>query len=170
MSLGSTTPSVAAVVAQQFPSLTGRWRASGTTVFRNLETGNALSWGGCSGAFTITQEGARFTGPLDTQGGGWNSDRFCTASGRFTGELSDRDSTNAQARLEGNFQNWPRPSVSPSCEVISAGDGIWTGSATTDAIRLQVSDTLRCPANVDGGLIGLPMANFERTVTLTFQR
>ncbi|HJU42901.1 MAG TPA: hypothetical protein VJ691_08800 [Vicinamibacterales bacterium] len=139
-------------------------------MFRNLETGNALSWGGCSGSLTITQEADRFTGLLDTHGGGWNSDRFCTASGTFTGELIEPDGSAARARLEGNFQNWPRPSVSPSCEVISAGDGIWTGSASSDAIRLQVRDTLRCPASVDGGLIGMPMANFERTVTLTFQR
>lgn len=159
------------VLAQQLPSLVGRWRASGTTVFRNLETGGALNWGGCSGVFTVTaQDGHRFTGPLGTQGGGWNSDRFCTASGTFTGELVEDDGSRARARLEGNFQNWPRPSVSPSCELISAGDGIWTGSATSDAIRLQVRDTLRCAANVDGGLSGIPMANFERTVSFVFQR
>jgi hypothetical protein len=159
------------VLAQSFPSLTGRWRASGTTVFRNLETGNSLDWGGCSGSFTITeQDGHRFSGPLGTQGGGWNSDRFCTASGTFTGELVEPDGTSARARLEGNFQNWPRPAVSPSCELISAGDGIWTGSATSDAIRLQVRDTLRCAASVDGALGGTAMANFERTVSLVFQR
>lgn len=158
------------VVAQDFPSLTGRWRASGTTVFRNLETGSALNWDGCSGSLTITQDGEHFTGPLGTQGSGWNSDRFCTASGTFAGELIERDGSVARARLEGNFQNWPRPSVSPSCEVISAGDGIWTGSATRDTIRLQVRDRLRCAANVDGGLSGTAMANFERTVSLVFQR
>ena len=164
------TPS-AAVVAQDFPSLTGRWRASGTTAFRNLETGNMLNWGGCSGSFTITeQDGRRFTGTLGTQGVSPNSDRFCTTSGTFAGELMERDGSVAQARLEGNFQNWPRPSVSPSCEVISAGDGIWTGSATRDAIRLQVHDTLRCAASVDGGTVGMPMANFERSVSLTFER
>ena len=165
------TPAATAVVAQDFPSLTGRWRASGTTVFRNLATGNTLNWGGCSGSFTITeQDGERFTGPLGTEGGGFNSDRFCTASGTFTGELMERDGSVARARLEGNFQNWPRPSVSPSCEIVSAGDGVWTGSATSDAIRLQVRDTLQCAANVDGGLIGMPMADFERTVSLTFER
>ena len=165
------TPTSTAAVAKDFPSLAGRWRASGTTVFRNLANGNVLNWGGCSGAFTITtQDGRHFTGPLGTQGGGFNSDRFCTASGTFTGELMQRDGSVARARLEGNFQNWPRPSVSPSCEVISAGDGIWTGSATSDAIRLQVRDTLRCAANVDGGIIGMPMADFERTVSLSFER
>jgi hypothetical protein len=163
-------PSVPAVVTQNVPSLTGRWRASGTTVFRNLETGNTLNWGGCSGAMTITgQDGTQFTGPLDTQGGGWNSDRFCTASGTFNGELVERDGFVARARLEGNFQNWPRPSVTPSCEMLSAGDGLWTGNATVDAIRLEIRDRLRCAANVDGG-VGVPMANFERTVSLTFQR
>ena len=159
------------VLNQDFPSLTGQWRASGTTVFRNLETGSSLNWGGCSGSLTVTaQDGHRFTGPLGTKGSGWNSDRFCTASGTFTGELVERDGSSARARLEGNFQNWPRPSVSPSCGLISAGDGIWTGSATGDAIRLQVRDTLRCPVNVDGGLSGTAMANFERTVSLIFQR
>ena len=158
------------VIAQDIPSLTGRWRASGSTAFRNLESGTSLNWGGCSGSFTITQDGQRFTGPLGTEGSGWNSDRFCTASGTFAGELIERDGSMAQARLEGNFQNWPRPSVSPSCEVISLGDGIWTGSATSDAIRLQVRDTLRCAANVDGGITGIAMANFERTVSLVFQR
>ena len=167
----AATPAATVVVAQDFPSLTGRWRASGTTVFRNVATGNMLNWGGCSGSFTVTeQDGHRFTGPLGTQGGGFNSDRFCTASGTFTGELMERDGSVARARLDGNFQNWPRPSVSPSCESISAGDGVWTGSATKDAIRLQVRDTLRCAANVDGGVIGMPMADFERTVSLTFER
>jgi hypothetical protein len=161
----------AALPAQDFPSLTGRWRASGRVLFRNLATGNTLSWGSCSGSFTITvQDGGTFTGPLGTQGNGWNSDRFCTAEGTFSGELLTPDGSVARARLAGNFQNWPRPSVSPSCEFISPGDGIWTGSAAGDDIRLQVSDMLRCPANVDGGLPGMPMADFERTVSLTFQR
>jgi hypothetical protein len=165
-------PSTAAPApAQDFPSLTGRWRASGRIVFRNLENGNTLSWGNCSGSFTIsTQDRGTFNGPVGTQGGGWNSDRFCTASGTFTGELLAPDGSVARARLEGNFQNWPRPSVSPSCEFVSPRDGIWTGSATSDDIRLQVSDILRCPVNVDGGLTGMPMADFERTVSLTFER
>ena len=163
--------SVAPAPAQSFPSLTGRWRTFGKVEFRNLENGNTLSWGGCSGSFTITaQNGSTFTGSFDTQGGGWNSDRFCTASGTFNGELLAPDGSVARARLEGNFQNWPRPSVSPSCEFVSPGDGVWSGSATSDEIRLQISDVLRCPVNVDGGLPGMPMADFERTVSLTFQR
>jgi hypothetical protein len=169
MSLTPASGPGVAVVAQNAPALTGRWRAFGSTVFRNLATGNTLNWDGCSGSLTIAaQDGQRFTGPLGMQGGGANSDRFCTASGTFTGELVE--GAGARARLEGNFQNWPRPAVSPSCEVISAGDGIWIGSATQDAIRLQVRDTLRCPVNVDGGVPGMPMANFERTVSLDFQR
>lgn len=160
-----------AVLAQEFPSLTGQWRASGTTAFRNLATGNTLNWGGCSGAFTIDeQDKQRFTGLLNTEGRGWNSDRFCTTSVTFSGELLERDGSVARAWLEGNSRSWPRPAVSPSCEFIAAGDGIWIGSATSDAIRLQVSDTMRCAANVDGGLLGVPMADFERTVVLVFQR
>jgi hypothetical protein len=156
--------------AQNVPSLTGRWRASGRNVFRNLENGNTLSWG-CSGSFTITaQDGSIFTGPFATQGSGWNTDRYCTASGTFTGELLTPDGSVVQARLEGNFQSWPRPAVWPSCELVSPGDGIWTGSATSDDIRLQTHDILRCAVNVDGGLPGMPMADFERTVSLTFQR
>jgi hypothetical protein len=160
-----------AVLAQDFPSLTGQWRASGTTAFRNLDTGNTLNWGGCSGAFIINdQDDQRFIGLLNTEGRGWNSDRFCTTSVTFNGELLERDGSVARAWLEGNSRNWPRPAVSPACEFISAGDGIWTGSATSDAIRLQVSDRLRCAANVDGGLFGMPMASFERTVSLVFER
>lgn len=171
IALAAVTLAAPQVAAQSVPSLTGQWRASGTTVFRNLDTGNTLNRGGCSGSFTITaQDGQRFTGSLGTQGGGFNSDRFCTASGTFAGELVERDGTVARARLEGNFQNWPRPSVSPSCEIVAAGDGVWTGSATSDAIRLEVRDVLRCAANIDGGLSGIPMADFERTVSLTFQR
>lgn len=49
----------------------------------------------------------------------------------------------------------------PTCE---------PGCATKDAIRLQVRDTLRCAASVDGGVTGMPMADFERTVALTFER
>ena len=170
INLASVVPATV-VVAQDFPSLTGRWRATGTTVLRNVQSGNMQNRGGCSGSFTVAeQDGQRFSGPLGTQGSGFSSDRFCTASGTFTGELVERDGSVARARLEGDFQNWPRPSVSPTCEFISGGDGVWTGSATSDAIRLQVRDLLRCPANVDGGLIGMPLADFERTVSLTFQR
>ena len=166
-----TPAALAPVAAQDFPSLTGRWRAWGSMTFRNLENGNTLARASCSGSFTITaQDRGTFTGAFGTQGGGWNSDRFCTASGTFTGELLAPDGSVARARLEGNFQNWPRPSVWPSCEFVSMGDGIWNGSATSDNIRLQLSDVLRCPVNVDGGLPGMPMADFERTVSLTFQR
>lgn len=157
-------------LAQQLPSVDGRWRAIGSSEFRNLATGTVLRWGGCSGSLTIAQDRQRFNGPLTTQGGGFNSDRFCTASGTFTGELATGDAISAKARLDGNFQNWPHPSVTPSCEVIAAGDGVWSGSATDDAIQLQVRDTLRCAANVDGGIVGIATADFERTVSLTFQR
>ena len=159
-----------AVISRVYPALTGQWRGGGTAVFRNIETGNTLTFGSCSGTFTVTsQDDNRFSGQLESRGFGFNSDRFCTASGTLSGEvMSDDGST--QARLEGNFQNWPRPSVTPSCEMISAGDGIWIGSADTNAIRLRVTDTLRCPASADGGPIGMPMANFERTVSLVFQR
>jgi hypothetical protein len=103
------------------------------------------------------------------QGGGLNSDRFCTAFGTFTGDVEEPDGV-AHARLEGNFQNWPRPSVTPSCELISVGDGTWTGNATSEAITLQVRDTLRCAASVDTSVSGQPLADFERTVSLEFQR
>lgn len=175
-----TSPSVVSLTAallsgpslaqQQLPSLDGRWRATGSSEFRNLANGTVLRWGGCSGSLTIAQDGQRFTGPLTTQGGGFNSDRFCTASATLTGELAAGDANRAKARLDGNFQNWPRPSVTPSCEVIAAGDGVWSGSAADDAIQLQVRDTLRCAANVDGGIVGIATADFERTVSLTFQR
>lgn len=166
-----TTPAAPAPApAQNFPLLTGRWRTSGRIAFRNLETGNILSWG-CSGSFTVTtQDGGAFSGPFDTQGSGWNTDRFCTASGTLRGELVAPNGSVARARLEGNSRNWPRPSVSPACEVVSAGDGIWNGSATGDAIALQIGDILRCAPNVDGGLAPTAMADFERTVTLTFER
>jgi hypothetical protein len=157
------------VIHREVPSLSGEWSVAGTTVFRNLDSGNALTYGTCSGSFALTQDADRFAGPLQVRGFGWNSDRFCTASGTLIGEVATSDSTVA-ARLEGNFQNWPRPSVNPSCEMIEAGNGTWTGTASGDAIRLQIHDTLRCAANVDGGIFGMPMANFERTVSLVFQR
>jgi hypothetical protein len=170
-SAAAQNPAAAAPVpAQNYPSLIGRWRASGSMTFRNLETGNTLARASCSGSLTITtQDRGTFTGTFGTQGGGWNSDRFCTASGTFGGELLAPDGSLARARLEGNFANWPRPSVTPSCEFLSMGDGIWTGSATSESIRLQVTDILRCPVNLDGGLVGMPMADFERTVSLAFQ-
>lgn len=165
----SATPTAPAVVAQHTFVLMGEWRVLGTTAFRNLETGNTLNMGNCSGSVTVTlQEGDQFAGTLDTQGSGRSSDRFCTATGALTGELIE--GSIAKARLEGNFQNWPRPAVSPACEMIGPGDGIWTGSVSDDAIRLEMRDRLRCAANVDGGINGVPMANFERTVSLTLQR
>lgn len=43
-------------------------------MFRNLENGNTLSWGNCSGSFTITaQDGGTFTGTFGTQGSGYDS-------------------------------------------------------------------------------------------------
>jgi hypothetical protein len=129
-----------------------------------------LSWG-CSGSLDITaQDGSTFSGSLFTQGGGWNSDRYCTASGTFTGDMPASGGAVARARLNGNSQNWPRPSVNPPCEFVSPGDGVWTGSATGNNIRLETSDVLRCAVNVDGGVPTLPMADFERTVSLTFER
>ena len=99
----TATLAVPAVLAQDFPSLTGQWRASGTTAFRNLATGNTLNWGGCSGAFTVDkQDNQRFTGLLNTEGRGWNSDRFCTTSVTFNGEMLERDGSVARAWLEGN--------------------------------------------------------------------
>jgi hypothetical protein len=158
-----------AVINRAFPALAGEWRAGGTAVFRNLETGNALTFGSCNGTFTITsQEDNHFSGQLESRGFGWSSDRFCTASGTMSGELVEGGS--ARAHLEGNFQNWPRPAITPSCELISAGDGIWTGSAASNNISLRVTDSLRCPVSADGGPVGMPMANFERTVSLVFQR
>lgn len=140
----------------------------GTIEFRNLQNGNTLKWGGCSGSFTVNEQVSEFfIGRLEMQGTGLNSDRFCTASGTFSGDLEPGGG--ARAHLEGDFQNWPRPSTSPSCDVMSAGDGMWTGTATGDSIQLQVRDTLRCPADVDGGTRGLPMVEFERSVTLIFQ-
>lgn len=168
-SIASAVPTAPSKVA--FPTLTGRWRVSSSIIaLRNIEKDATLTWGGCSGWLTIDlQNDAAFRGSLSTQGSGWNSDRFCTASGTFAGTLLSADGTTAQARLDGDFQNWPRPSVTPSCELISAGDGMWSGSATSDAIRLQVRDVLRCPVNGDGGIAGMPMADFERTVSLSFQ-
>jgi hypothetical protein len=167
-----TSPSAPAPApVQDFPALSGRWRVFGTIVFRNLESGNALSWGGCSGSFTVTaQNGGSFTGRFGTQGGGWNSDRFCTASGTFSGELLTFDGSVAQARLRADFEHWPLPSVSPPCELVSPGDGVWTGSATGGDMKVRASDVLRCPANVDGGAAGMPREDFERSVSLTFER
>ena len=150
--------------------MTGQWRGGGTATFRNLESGNTLTFGTCSGSFTVTtQEDTHFSGQLESRGFGWSSDRFCTASGTMSGEVVADDGS-ARAHLEGNFQNWPQPSVTPSCELISAGDGVWTGSAANDGIRLTVTDRLRCPVSVDGNQGNIPMANFERTVSLAFQR
>ena len=157
------------VVHREFAAVEGSWKVAGTSVFRNVDSGNAVTYGTCSGSFDVAQDGGRFSGPLQTRGFGWNSDRFCTATGTLTGELSV-DNANVSATLDGNFQNWPRPSVQPSCETIAAGDGIWTGTAGSQEIHLQVRDLLRCAANVDGGLLNMPMATFERTVSLVFQR
>lgn len=160
----ATTPAA----VQDYPSLTGRWRPSGRIEFRNLSTGNVLSWNCGTGSLTVTaQDGRGFTATFGTQGSGWNTDRYCTASGTFTGEIATPDGSIASARLDSG--NWPRPAVNPSCEFLSRGDGIWRGTATAAEIRLQATDSLRCAVNVDGGTTGMPMADFERTVTLTFR-
>jgi hypothetical protein len=112
--------------------------------FPQSRNGNALSWSNCSGSlYRPAQNRGSFTGPFGTQGGGWNSIDSARRRERLTGELVAPDRGIARARLEGNFQNWPRASVSPSCDVVSAGDGVWTGTATSDDIRLQINDVLR---------------------------
>ena len=149
--------------AQAFPSLTGRWRAAGTRiVYRNLETGATPGSYGCQGMLTIeSQNGGAFNGKLNTDGNGWNSDRFCTGGGSLTGEILLPDGSAARARLDGGFS-------SNQCTFVSGG-GEFTGIAHDAEIRLQRTDTMRCPVNMDGGP-GMPLVDFERTVTLVLER
>jgi hypothetical protein len=148
---------------QPFPSLTGRWRTSGTRiVYRNIATGTTPGTYSCEGSLTIeSQEGSAFVGRLSTQGHGWNSDRFCTGSGTLTGAIMSADGASATARLDGGF------GVN-QCTFLQRGDE-FSGSARDNEIRLQRNDMLRCPVNMDGGP-GMPFVEFERTVTLAFAR
>jgi hypothetical protein len=149
--------------AQAYPSLTGRWRAAGTRiVYRNLETGTTPGSYGCQGSLMIeSQDGGAFSGRLYTDGNGWNSDRFCTGGGTLTGEVLLPDGSSARARLDGGFS-------SNQCTLITAGEE-FAGVAHDSEIRLQRTDIMRCPANMDGGP-GMPFTEFERTVTLALER
>ena len=116
----------------------------------------------CEGSLTIdSQEGAAFTGRFSTQGHGWNSDRFCTGSGTLTGDITSRDGSSATARLDGGFS-------ANQCTFAQRGRD-FAGVVSDLEIRLQKSDVMRCPVNMDGGP-GIPMVEFERTVTLAFLR
>jgi len=158
---GSATTPIAPV--QPFPSLTGRWRTSGThIVYRNIATGSTPGSYSCEGSLTIeSQDGAAFTGRLTTQGHGWNSDRFCTGSGTLTGNIATPDGSVAIARLDGGF------GVN-QCTYIQRGNE-YSGLARDTEIRFERNDTLRCPVNMDGGP-GMPLVEFERTITLAFAR
>ena len=47
--------------------------------------------------------------------------------------------------------------------------GEFAGVAHDSEIRLQRTDIMRCPVNMDGGP-GMPFTEFERTVTLALER
>jgi hypothetical protein len=149
--------------ALAFPSLTGRWRAVGTRiVYRNIETGTTPGNYGCQGSLMIaSQHGSTFIGSLDTSGSGFNTDRFCTGSGTLTGEMLSPDGSSARARLDREFS-------ANQCTLVSGTDE-FTGSARGAEIRLRRTDIMRCPVNMDGGP-GMPLADFERTVPLAFER
>jgi hypothetical protein len=108
-----------------------------------------------------SQTGRAFNGRLNTDGNGWNSDRFCAGGGTLAGEILVPDGSAAMARLEGGFS-------SNQCTFLSGGLE-FIGVARDGEIRLQRTDMLRCPVNMDGGP-GMPFADFERTVTLAFER
>jgi hypothetical protein len=159
----SAAPPRPVAPAQPFPSLTGRWRTSGTRIgYRNIETGVTPDIYGCEGSLTIdSQHASAFSGRLNTTGHGWNSDRFCTGSGTLTGDILSPDGTSVTARLDGGFS-------ANQCTVVRQGDE-FTGVARDEEIRLQRIDVMRCPINLDGGP-GMPFVEFERTVTLAFAR
>jgi hypothetical protein len=159
----SPTPVAAPAPAQSFPAVTGRWRAAGTRiVYRNVETGTTPGDYGCQGMLTVeSQNGRAFTGRLNMDGHGWNSDRFCAGGGTLVGEILSPDGSAALARLEGEFS-------ANQCTFVSGGSA-FTGVARDGEIRLQRMDMLRCPVNMDGGP-GMPFADFERTVNLAFER
>ena len=148
---------------QPFPSLTGRWRTAGTRiVYRNIETGTTPDTYSCEGSLTIdSQDGGAFIGRFSTQGHGWNSDRFCTGSGTLAGDILSPDGSAVRARLEGGFS-------ANQCAFVQRG-GEFAGIAREGEIRLERNDIMRCPVNMDGGP-GMPFVEFERTVTLAFER
>ena len=108
-----------------------------------------------------SQDRGSFTGRFSTQGHGWNSDRFCTGSGTLTGNILSADGSAATARLDGSFS-------ANQCTFVQRGSD-FAGVANDAEIRLQRSDVMRCPVNMDGGP-GMPLVDFERTVTLAFAR
>ena len=159
----ATAPAAPAPPTEAFPSLVGRWRTAGTNiVYRNRETGTTPGSYSCQGSLTIeSQDGRAFSGKLSTDGNGWNSDRFCTGGGTIVGEVLTPGAGSARARLDGGFSK-------NQCTFVSASSE-FTGIARDAEIRLQGTDILRCPANLDGGP-GMPFVEFERTVTLAFER
>jgi hypothetical protein len=146
---------------QPLPSLVGRWFAGAQVVLRNRESGAVHAFS-CQGHFFITEESARsLVGSVNLQGGGWNSDRYCTLSGAVNLELQAVDGSLARATVE-------RRISAVSCQFVS-GDGIYTGTVEANRIRLETTDVLNCNAPlVDGS--GFPRADFDRTVTLRFER
>ena len=144
----------------QWPSLTGRWIGGARVILRNRENG-ATHYFSCEGRFFLTEQtGTQFQGQAGLQGGGWNSDRFCTFSGLVIGVLLAPDGS-ARATIE-------RRLSAASCDFVS-GDGIYTGSVTATQMRLESVDILNCNAPLVAGS-GFPRADFARTVTLRFER
>jgi hypothetical protein len=155
-------PSPTAPAGQVYPSLVGRWRSDGTRItYRNRETGVQLGSFNCEGSMNVaSQTASEFAGTISTSGHGWNSDRFCTYVGELSAEMLSPAGA-VRGRLDARIG-------AHQCTFVS-GDGVFAGSATADAIRLETTDVYRCPVNLDGGP-GMPIAEFERTVTLSFGR
>ena len=131
-------------------------------MYRNIETGTTPGSYSCEGWLTIhSQNDGAFSGTFDTQGHGWNSDRFCTGSGTLTGDILSPDGSSATARVDREFS-------ANQCTLVRRG-GEFTGVARDVEIRMQRYDIMRCPVNMDGGP-AMPFVEFERTVTLAFAR
>jgi hypothetical protein len=130
--------------------------------YRNRENGAVHRFSCTGGASVTSQAEGGFSGRINTSGNGYNSDRFCGSSASFSGVMT-ADGTITRATIDPRFGAY-------RCEEFVSGDGVYTGNATATTFRMQTADRWRCPVNLDGGLPGNPTAEFDRTVTLSFER
>jgi hypothetical protein len=144
--------------APSIPQLTAEWRQSGSSAsFRFLDNvipGAVVSYGCSQGGLSLRQAGRALWGSGALSGFG-PSEPYCTHEFSFTAIVAS-DGAVTDARLGPPFP-------ARGCTFVS-GDGVFSGTATGTALRIQMTDQWICPSAI-GNMI--PM---ERTLRLSFRR
>jgi hypothetical protein len=141
--------------APDFPSVAGEWINDSSLLvlqFRGADT--STGWSCNARLRVLAQTGGSFSGTGGMQGGSPESDRKCTSSFSFAGDMT-RDGTLTSFRLD-------RALGVGSCAPVS--DASFIGAVTSNAMRIQMNDRASCP-DAFGAL-----REYNRTLTISVKR